>query len=72
MKNITIPSSVISIGYRAFYNCTGLINVIFLNTSGWYTGDNTEISVTVTNATVNAQNLVTNYSSCFWKVMNKT
>ena len=68
-KNITIPSSVTSIGKFAFYGCTGLTSVTFANTSGWYrtstaTGDT---AIDVTDPATNATNLRSTYSGYYWK-----
>ncbi len=74
LTSITIPNSVTSIGYKAFSWCSSLTSVTFENTSGWYmryhptdgTISTSRFSISVTNASTNATNLVSYYCGYDW------
>ncbi len=75
LTNITIGKGVTSIGRHAFYECGKLVNAMFATTTGWYLHYDSCLyedicqgeSVDVTDALVNAENLVSAYSNNYWK-----
>ena len=73
LKTVSIPSTVDKIGAYAFDNCNSLISVTFSDTTTWYVTDNETnytnktngLVITVTNATTNATNMLTNYYNLY-------
>ena len=72
LTSVTLPSSLTSIGSSVFYNCSALESVVFPEGStGWYvTRSSTATSgtsVTVTDPSVNADNLTGRFYDHYWK-----
>lgn len=74
LTSITIPKSVYYIGKYAFYNCTALSEVIFDNPKNWLAMRSGEYSQAiglsssdVSNSTLVAEYLTTNYNYFSWR-----
>ncbi len=71
LTSIIIPNSVTYISSYAFINCTNLTSVTFANTNGWSVSkdmnETTGITVDVSDATMNAENLTSTYNRYYWK-----
>ena len=75
--SFTIPSSVTSIGYYAFYafrESTNLTSVTFADPNGWYVaeikGATRGYSLTLTDQSQNAKYLTSTYYYCYWYKAN--
>ena len=64
---IKIPLSVISIGYNAFSDCTGLTSVIFENKTGWKARSTTITEEQLTDPTTAATLLKSTYAWDQWR-----
>ena len=78
IKNITIPSSVQSIGAKAFYNCWSLSSVLFENPLGWwynwnaaYTSGTTIPYEDLSNRSIAANYLKSSYVEYYWQCDKK-
>ena len=66
LTSITIPANVTTIGSGAFYTCKSLSSVTFEDVNGWYVHGSTDVNVTVTDATTNAQWLTSSMGESPW------
>ena len=73
LTSIVIPSSVTSIGEEAFWMCY-LTSVTFVNPNGWYVKHPSSLiggfSITLTNASYNAEILTSTYGDYYWYKIN--
>lgn len=66
IKSVTIPSSIVSIGTRAFKGCTNLTSATFASTSGWSADTTSLSSEDLSDTSVAATYLTSTYVEVAW------